>query len=300
MTRNKGRIFGKNDYYSIKAGMPLCTKEDTDKIFFILNDYKVEIDGQVVKDSISMNKEYWGFDSWVIKRNDGSLVSNRHLRREIEKVKIKDIEKNWAEKYENHWARIVRDMESVILGSKSSVVKAKYKGYLIRFFVALDWRSVQGNIVFQEEYGRYAEVLKEIGDFPEKERPLPFIDSPFEEIKHYLLLKYYRDYLMDKGVMFDDATMKLRKTTFKFLISDEAMFFYTSDNPAFIYKREDGLYMGVMAITPKILMCIYKCEETYDKYFIKRISDKEVEKYNQIIREHATEYVIRPNIDKLI
>src|SRR5699024_975915 len=139
--RNKENIAGITDYHSIKAGMVICTKDDADKIFFPLMDYTVEIDGQIVTDTLELNQKYYDFDSWTIRRRDGSLVSKKGIKREIEKIKIKDIESNWSTKYESKWNTVVTDLESILLTSKSESVIATHKDYLMKFFVALDWRS---------------------------------------------------------------------------------------------------------------------------------------------------------------
>lgn len=45
--RNKENIAGITDYHFIKADMVICTKADADKIFSVLADYSVEIEGRL-------------------------------------------------------------------------------------------------------------------------------------------------------------------------------------------------------------------------------------------------------------
>ena len=97
-----------------------------------------------------MNQKYYDFDTWIIKRKDGSLVSKKALKSEIEKIKVKDIESNWSAKYENKWGLVVTDLESIILTSKSESMTAIHREYLMKFFIALDWRSIQSNDEFQK------------------------------------------------------------------------------------------------------------------------------------------------------
>lgn len=82
--KNKDNIAGITDYHSIKVGMVICTQDDADKIFAPLANYTVEIDGQVVTDTLEMNQKFYDFDTWVIRRNDGSLVRKKALKREVE------------------------------------------------------------------------------------------------------------------------------------------------------------------------------------------------------------------------
>lgn len=290
--RNKEKIAGITDYHSIKAGMVICTKDDADKIFSPLADYIVEIGGYIVTDTLEMNRKYYDFDSWIIKRKDGSPVSKKALRRDIEKIKIKDIESNWSAKYENNWNTVVADLESAILTAKSKNIVAIHKDFLMKFFVALDWRSIQSNNEFQKAFQPFADALLDEIEIPEEERILPCLRSAANEMKHNLLLKYYRKYLDDDGVIYTHAMESLKHTNFHFLVADGPTYFDTSNNPSFTFIRDDGLKEGLMPITPHILMTQGRCSEDADKYFISHISDDAVMKYNEIIRTNANEFVI--------
>lgn len=290
--RNKEKIAGITDYHSIKAGMVICTKDDADKIFSPLADYTVEIGGHIVTDTLEMNRKYYDFDSWIIKRQDGSSVSKKALRRDIEKIKIKDIESNWSAKYENNWNTVVADLESAILTAKSKNIVAIHKDFLMKFFVALDWRSIQSNNEFQKAFRPFADALLDEIEIPEEERILPCLRSAADEMKHNLLLKYYRKYLDDDGVIYTHAIESLKHTNFHFLVADGPTYFDTSNNPSFTFIRDDGLKEGLMPITPHILMTQGRCSEDADKYFITHISDDAVMKYNEIIRANANEFVI--------
>ena len=133
------------EYHSFKAGMVICTKENSDKIFSVLSEYEVEIDGEIVKDTTVMNQKYYDFDAWIIRRKDGSLARKKALKSEIEKIKLRDIEKNWATLYEDKWNDFVQRLENAILFSKMESIPELEMGYLMKFFIALDWRSLQSN-----------------------------------------------------------------------------------------------------------------------------------------------------------
>lgn len=293
--KNKDNIAGITDYHSIKAGMIICTKDDADKIFAPLRNYTVEIDGQVVTDTLEMNQKFFDFDSWVIRRSDGSLVSKKAIKREIEKIKIKDIESNWSIKYENEWNKVVHDLETTIFSSKLESIPAIHKDYLMIFFVALNWRSIQSNDEFQKAFRPFADALLDEIEIPEEERILPSLKTAADEMKHNLLLKYYRKYLDDDGVIYTYAIESLKHTNFHFLIADGPTYFITSNNPSFVFIREDGLKEGLMSLTPRILMAQGRCTEDADKYFITHISDEAVNRYNKIIKANANEFVIHPH-----
>lgn len=290
--RNKEKIAGIRDYHSIKAGMPFCTKSDTDILFSGLSDYNVEINGVLVSDTMDMNKHFFDFDNWIVTRKDGTLVSKKSLKRELEKIKIKDIEVNWCVKYENHWGTFVNEIEKKILNAQAEYISSFNKDYLMKFFVALDWRGFQSNKQFEVLLELFTKDLLQQIDIPPKERELPCLETAADEIRHELLLRFYRLFLEDKGVIYKHAEAELKHTGFHFLIADGPTYFDTSDSPSFVFKRSDGTYKGVMPITPQVLLTQEKCTDKSDVYCISHITDKAVQKYNTIIKENATEFII--------
>lgn len=86
--RNKENIAGITEYHSIKAGMAICTKDDADKIFSMLAEYSVEIDGQIVSDTLEMNRKFYDFDDWIIRRKDGSLVSKKESSVKLKRLRL--------------------------------------------------------------------------------------------------------------------------------------------------------------------------------------------------------------------
>lgn len=182
----------------------------------------------------------------------------------------------------------------MLLNSKSGSVIAKHKDYLMKFFVALDWRSIKSNDMFQKALRLEEKLLDK--EIPKEKRILLRLKTAMDEIKHSLLLEYYRRYLNDDGIIYTYATYSLKHTNFHFLIADGTTYFDTSDNPSFIYNRYDGFKEGLMPITPRILMVQRKCNEDAEKYFITHISDDVVKNYNKIIRDNADEFVIHPDM----
>lgn len=249
--KNKKNIGGMNDYYSIQVGMPICDKNDTDKIFASLTEYTVEINGQVVTDTLEMNNKFNDFDTWVIKRKDGSTVSKKHIRHEITKVKIKDIESKWSTIYENKWNDVIYDLKTSICTSEFKSIDAIHKEYLMEFFVALDWRSFQSNCEFQKVVLDSTTILRKI-EIPKEDRRLPMLDNASEEIRYYLLLKYYRKYFDKKGIMYENVRVYLANMSLTFLVADGQETFITSDNPAFMFKRNDNKIQGVCRYNDEI------------------------------------------------
>ena len=77
-----------------------------------------------------MNKIYYDFDNWTIQRKDGSVVSKKKLKAEIEKVKIRDIEELWPLKYEDAWGTVRSELENSIFNSADGIISNVNKEYL--------------------------------------------------------------------------------------------------------------------------------------------------------------------------
>lgn len=291
--RNKENIAGITDFHTIKAGMPICTQADTDEIFASCMPYLVSYEGKVISDTQELNKIYFNFDNWSITRKDGSLVSKRHIQSEIEKVKIKDIEANWSTKYENGWASQVLIIEDKILNTCSHSIDAFDREYIMKFFTALDWRGFISNVQFENAVSWLCHDMLPLGDIdiPEENRVLPSLKTAEEEMRHYLLLQYYRQYLNDTGVIYQTAMANLQYTSFHFLVADGPTLFITSDTPAFVHAHPDGSLVGLLPITPRILLTQGKNTDD-DQYYITHITDDAVKRYNSIITEHADKFII--------
>jgi len=294
--RNKERIAGITDFHSIKAGMPLCTQDDTDRIFASVVPYIVSYEGKVIQDTRELNNAYYDFDNWDIARTVDTPVSKKHIRREIEKVKIKDIEYNWSTKYENRWAEQVTIIESHVMNTKADSVVAFDQEFIMKFFTALDWRGFSSNVQFEEALKAlcHDSLSLEKVDIPEERRVLPSLKTAAEEMRHYLLLQYYRQYLNDTGVIFQNAIANLAHTSFHFLIADGPTLFITSDTPVFIHRRPDGALVGLLPITPRVLLAQGKNSNQDELYNITHITDEAVQRYNAAIRDNAEEFVILP------
>jgi hypothetical protein len=296
--RNKENIAGINHYHSIGAGMVICTKEDADILFAPVSQYNVKYEGNIISDTLELNRIYYDFDNWKITRTDGSLVGKKKIKAEVDNIKIRDIEKNWSEKYENKWNLVRKQIEINVFLAKHDSVPAFEREYLMKFYTALDWRSIKSNFQFDDAVKllcRDVMQLDEI-DIPENERFLNVLGNAADEMRHCLLLKYYRSFLSDTGVISTNAEANFKYTSFHFLVADGTETFITSDNPAFTYTREDGKLMGILPITPRILMCQGKMTEEDDKYYITHITEDAVRKYNCAIRENANEFIIMEEI----
>ena len=141
--------------------------------------------------------------------------------------------------------------------------------------IVSDYTSIKSNIQFNDAWEWLCkEVLRldEI-DIPEEERELPILDNAAEEMKHNLLLKFYRQYLNDSGVIYTHAMANLYNTSFHFLVADGPETFNTSDNPVFVFRRLDGKLQGVLPLSPRILMAQGRNSEHDENFYVTHITD---------------------------
>lgn len=274
--------------------MPICTQADADLIFAAVSSYTVTYNGNVISDTLELNKVFYDFDNWVITRADGTPVSKRRIQNEIEQVKIKDIEANWSTKYENTWSSQVSIIQDKVLNASTDSIPAFDREYIMKFYTALDWRGFISNTQFENAVTWLCHDIIDLGsiDIPKEERLLPSLTTAEEEMRHNMLLKYYRQYLNDTGVIYKNAMANLRCTSFHFLIADGPTMFITGDTPAFVYKRPDDSLVGLLPIEPRILMVQGKNTDNDDKYYITHITDEAVQEYNKTIYENADKFVI--------
>lgn len=290
--RNIRSIACITDFYTIKAGMPICTQKDADTIFSPLESCQVELDGKTLSDSLALNSKYYDFDRWRITHADGSPASKKKIKSQIEQNKIKDIEENWSIKYENKWNSEVEAITSAVHVTSTLEIPEFDREFLTKFYTALDWRGFCSSQEFESVLQSITDKLPANIIIPEDDRALPHLNTPHEEMRHCLLLRYYRDFLNDSGVIYSDAMASLHKTSFHFLVASGSTKFITSDSPAFTHKSEGGDILGLLPITPNILMAKGRCQTDNGKYYITHLTDKEVRIYNEIIYSNATEFVV--------
>lgn len=298
--RNKDKIAYVTDFHSIFVDMPICTKEDTDKIFECLSNYTVEYNGKIVTDTLELNKIYYDFENWKITRQDGSTVVNKkRLKNDIECVKIRDIETLWGTKYENGWNDLKEKIECAILSASTDIIPAFEKENLMKFYTAMDWRGFKNNKQLNDMFNWLCNDVLQFNEIeiPENERKLPMIKNAADELKHSYLLKQYREFFNNDGVIYKNAMANLQYTSFHFLVADGIASFITSDNPAFVFNCANGKHMGIMPITSKILLLQGKDTDKCNEYSITHVGDDEVKLYNNIIRDNSVEFVImdKPN-----
>lgn len=183
------------------------------------------------------------------------------------------------------------------MNSSDGTIECANKEYLMKFYTALDWRSIKSNSAFNDVWEYFCnEVLcLDKINISKNNRKLLMLDNASKEIKHYLLLNFYRQYLNDSGIIYEHAMENLARTSFHFLVADGVETFITSDNPAFKFKRLDGKVEGILPITPRILMVQGKCSNQDSNFYVSHITDETVVRYNAETEKNASDFVVKLN-----
>ena len=293
--KNIANNFGITQFHSIVAGMPICEYDDLVQIFKSLDRYEVFYEGKQLNNLDKYNINYLNFNNWVIKQ-ESIQISNKNknvIKAEIDKVKIKDIENLWATKYENKWKWLLDTIENNVTRTNASKIDEFFKGLIIKFVIAFNWRGFYGNELFKTAYKLIiSDVNLDKINIPSKERYKPYLETVEEEFEHLMVLKNYREFLRDRGGMYDTAKTYIRLMNIKFFIAMGDNKFITSDNPSFIYSNDEGRLEHIMPISPNILIAIGLNSENENKYRIQKVSDKQVSQINRRIMDNSIERII--------
>lgn len=161
----------------------------------------------------------------------------------------------------------------------------------MKFYTALDWRGFNSNLQFEEFLQETCSELMNL-EIPKDARQLPRLSNAKEEIRHNLLLAEYRKFLNDTGAIYKNAMDSLKCTSFHFLVANGPSYFNTSDTPAFVHTLPNGSHIGILPITPRIILVQGKNTNTKNVYYISHITEEATQYYNSIIRENAKEFII--------
>jgi hypothetical protein len=305
-TKNINTNFGISQFHTITAGMMICEDNDLNQIFKYLDGYEIYLNNKKLSDFHEYNINYTDFDDWIIKK-DSKPVSKKTkniLKSKIEQEKILEIENLWQIKFENKWRWLRDTIEYNVLRTKSTEINQFYKGLIMRFVVAFNWRGFYGNELFRKEYEWISDMinLDEI-IIPYEERYKVYLETASVEMEHLLLLKNYREFLRDKGIMYKMAVNYVRLLGIMFYVAGGSNNFITSDNPSFIGKFE-GQSVHIFPVSPRVIVCLGKNGKNEDKYLVKKVPDRLVSMINKQIYDNCVDRIImfdsKDNIAKSI
>ncbi|ADZ22572.1 hypothetical protein BJV85_000372 [Clostridium acetobutylicum] len=182
------------------------------------------------------------------------------------------------------------------MNSQGDKIDEFYKGLIIKSLIAFNWRGFHTNNAFKSVYKWISDIigLDKI-NIPVEERQKNYLTTASQEMEHSILLRKYREFLNDTGIIYYMAKMYIKIMSIKFYIATGNNKFITSDNPSFICNNVDGKLVHIMSISPDIVMTVGINKNHEEKYYIERISSKDVTKINKIIYDNSIEKVITNN-----
>lgn len=302
-------IGGINHYHSIRAGMANATKEDCDQFFLPLKKYRIEINGEVVKDKLEWNKHFYHFfkckgeSPWIISKTvpnengkghqwvDIGNSQKRRVHSEILKILVRKIEEDWSKQYENSWRNIVQVILKQINKAPLALnkVPAVKRKELITFAVSILWRTLP----YPKELVMTLKGIEKAISFdfpiPKKQRMYPFLDSTKKELYHSYMLNQFRDFLKkkdDKGIIGKKADLYCEKYGVSFKITTSEKPFITTDNA--IVENHLNL---VFPITP-LLLAVIEEVPNQSLYTIEHLTTNKVDFYNQLLFQNANDFCI--------
>lgn len=294
--RNLENVCSINNFHSIKAGMPCCKEEDLKTIFIGFDQYEVFYNDKVLDIYEELNKYYYDIEKWIIKSKiDGKLISSKKVKNEVDRKKVVDIEEKWSEKYEDKWndmLGMIKERVSRIGDIREIDVDKFYKGYLVKFAIALCARGFAGDADIKKSFDMINEIIHlDEMDIPYEERVKTYADDCSKEMDNNVRLNIYRDFLNNEGTLYDKAKAYIKNINIQFLVADAEKSFVTSDNPSFFSKNSNGSHTHIMPITPEILMRFCKLSsDNKGKYNIKKVDNITVEQYNKVIIDNCFKY----------
>ncbi|MBE1556876.1 DUF4238 domain-containing protein [Sporosarcina limicola] len=303
-TRNTKRLAGIDYFYSRRAGALYRTKKDCKKFFKPLSGYRVVLENQVLTHPLELNDHFSRYDKWDIYLLNGTKVSEekkQSLKKEILNIHVRDIEAGWDYYYENFWNSIVEDILGQLIRNRySSSIKAVRRSELIKFMVSLEWRTSPSHPVFMEIYEELLDIVNlsslKTMKIPEENRLYSFLDTEYKEFIHNILLKYYYEFLNDRGPIIVEANKIINELTVELLIAPLDTEFITSDNPVCRLQNSANRTEYVFPINNKILCAIRKNSSLIptEFYRVNYLNKNRVFYYNEALRKNCTEgYILK-------
>lgn len=291
--------FSENYLHSIVAAMPICNAKDIKNIFSILNTYVVKYKGKTL--TLSDYNEYFHcFHEWQIYR-DTVIISDKEKKQiynHIKAIKINEIEMLWGQKYESKWSKT---REIICEKTKQlGYINEFCKDFLMKFIISMSFRGAKPNVYFENIVSHFVDHICGLDkvDIPENERVKPLLSTASKEVKHELLINYYRKFLNNEGMIYDMANKDIDDCSIIFYKAAGKVKFATSDTPCFIPHIDifNLLHSNIklmIPITPDIIAISIK--KKTDKYQVISLSDDTVKRINNEIHSQASKYTVLLN-----
>ncbi|PKQ89375.1 hypothetical protein CXK86_20200 [Paenibacillus sp. BGI2013] len=299
--KNTKRFAGIDDYHTIRAGSLSGNEEDFKSFFEPLKEYVVKLDGNILKDPIDMNLNFYRFNEWSISDLKGNVVSDevkRSLRSTILSKTRKDIEVNWSQQYENDWNKTHDTIANAVSSKDTHLLNAIKRDDLIKFMVSIEWRSKPYHPVLQNalDVALRGDLLgidfKSI-KIPEEERLFPFLETVYDEYAHSYILKLYRQFLNGEGLIMAEVEKFVNESTLVFLRAPANGEFITSDNPVCRFINSEGKIEYIFPLDSHIACAVVRGDHK-KHYVVRDLTKDELVDYNNRLKDNCNEgYILR-------
>lgn len=298
-----------DEFYSRNIYSNFFEANDLEEIFNPLTskNYSVTFEGEEIVTPTGLRNVFYEFNNWKIYDSSQILLSEeekQELKKSIEEVQIRNIEEAWNRMFENTWPA-TRDaiLQAVQLNTDVDKINAVKREELIRFMVAIEWRTYPPQPKLLESFKNLTNTLSL--DFlneqlAKEEKYLSVINTRGEHFLHDLTLKYFLKYFNNKGPMYDEFLFIFNNMDIELLVPEAGYEFITSDNPVRMFTNIDNELEYIFPITPILACAVRKNSKNQDKsrYWVTTYSKKDVINFNNHIKQSSYKgYVIKqPNL----
>lgn len=298
------KIMALNGFHDIKAGSLYMPVEAEHEIFDDVLQFNVAYNGKKLNTPKDWNLSYAFFDQWTIKDSNGAVFTadeKAKLKEYLEKTRWVYIETEWSRAYESQWNSFINQIESKAkaqtpgnkkIDEDTQNISCEEFKKLIKYSVVFDWRSVEGNVIFNEIQQILDELIPlKTMSIPEGQRVHGEDKTAGDEIQHNLILKAYIKYLQN-----DDGWMKviedhcMSNCTLSIWLTDSAHQFITSDNPSFSVKNENGKLVNYFVALPTMLIS-YSVGNPAE-YVINLATESQVMGFNKMIAQNGNMLIV--------
>ena len=262
--RNTKRLTTVKEFYTRNVYTSFDEANDLEKIFLPLKSkkYSVIYNKKDISSLKELKKEFRDFDNWEIYKSKNVLISNiekDQLKKEIEEVKIRDIEEAWNRMFENNWPNTREAIEEAVkLGQGAADINAVKREELIKFMVAIEWRTFPPHPEILKQFNKLIKILgieKTLNEpVEEEERYLSIVSSIGEYYLHEIILKNFYEYFHNKGPIYEAYSHIYKNMDIELLVPESGYEFITSDNPINIFTNSNNENEYIFPLTP-VLAC---------------------------------------------
>lgn len=312
VSRKTKKINSLNNFHDLKAGSLYMPDDALNDIFGFLQAFNIYLDSKQLKTQEERNQYYYRFSDWKIFDSDGNLVSQENkdkIKEYLSESRYTYIETEWARAYENNWRGYISDIEQKVRTLKNTTptgLEEPHQGtgiskddidMLMKYLIIYDWRSFKGNKNFNDVVEAIKHIIPELQNIevPKNERIHMEDATIMDEIIHNIKLKHFVEFLKNNSGMLRAFIDEYKKNmTICFGLTDIEHPFITSNTPAFIFTRVDGMNEHILVARPTMLISLGRGESNH--FIISNLSAEQVGIYNKGIAAHG-ELLILPRDD---